>query len=230
MPNPHIPIEKGRFYHIYNRGINSCDIFSNKTDYHHFLYLYDKYVEPVAETYAWVLMKNHFHVLVYIKDNIVYKYKLDEINKNAVGFMKWETTDPSAFKEPDGVENGRDANKKTPNPTKHFSHLFNAYAKYFNLKYKRHGSLFERPFKRKVVDDTTYLQQVILYIHYNPVHHGLCAYPIEYPWSSYLTCLTEKATKFCRKQVLGYFGDRESFKLLHSKCYNIIDFDTDLEE
>ena len=33
-----------------------------------FLSLYDKYISPVADTYAWVLMGNHFHLLVRIKN------------------------------------------------------------------------------------------------------------------------------------------------------------------
>lgn len=35
----------------------------------------------------------------------------------------------------------------------------------------RHGSLFEQPFKRKIIENEWYLKQVILYVHNNPVHH-----------------------------------------------------------
>ncbi|WP_172594402.1 transposase [Mariniphaga sediminis] len=52
---------------IYNRGINSCNIFAENENYEYFLHLYDKNISPVAETYAWALMKNHFHFLVKIK-------------------------------------------------------------------------------------------------------------------------------------------------------------------
>lgn len=56
MPNPKIPLEPGNYYHIYNRGINSCNIFRETDNYEHFLRLYDKYISPVANTFAWVLM------------------------------------------------------------------------------------------------------------------------------------------------------------------------------
>ncbi|WP_170111416.1 hypothetical protein [Mangrovibacterium marinum] len=46
----------GAYYHIYNRGNNSCDLFREEENYKHFLDLYDRYMNPVAETYAWVLM------------------------------------------------------------------------------------------------------------------------------------------------------------------------------
>ena len=42
------------------------------------------------------------------------------------------------------------------------------YTKYFNLKYKRVGSLFQGPFKAIRVDEENYLLQLIRYIHINP--------------------------------------------------------------
>ena len=62
-----IPLAHGQYYHIYNRGINGCSLFRETTNYEHFLGLYDKYISPVADTYAWVLMGNHFHLLVKIR-------------------------------------------------------------------------------------------------------------------------------------------------------------------
>ena len=62
------PLTYGKFYHIYNRGINGCNLFEGKDNYEYFLNLYDKHVSPVVDTFAWVLMKNHFHLLVRIKE------------------------------------------------------------------------------------------------------------------------------------------------------------------
>ena len=44
------PLKYGHFYHIYNRGIDSCDLFREPDNYEHFLGQYDKYISPVAET------------------------------------------------------------------------------------------------------------------------------------------------------------------------------------
>lgn len=63
-----VPIEYGKYYHIYNRGNNYENIFINSEDYLHFLSIYEIYINPIAETFAWCLMKNHFHILVRIKD------------------------------------------------------------------------------------------------------------------------------------------------------------------
>ena len=70
-------IEFGRYYHIYNRGINSCNLFKENSNYEHFLYLYEKYITPIADTFAYCLMSNHFHFLVRIKDDN--EIKLEEL-------------------------------------------------------------------------------------------------------------------------------------------------------
>ncbi len=83
---PFEKLEAGRFYHIYNHAVGKLDLFKDAQNYEHFLSLYDKYISPVADTYAWVLMKNHFHVMVRIKEGIVYKYSNSDRSTDAVGF------------------------------------------------------------------------------------------------------------------------------------------------
>ena len=143
-------LKKKQFYHIYNRGINGCNLFEEPENYAYFLRLYDKYISPVAEIYAWVLMPNHFHLLVRLKDKI-------EVCRE---------TNLTGFQNLSGLIN--------KSPHQHFSNLFNAYTKAFNKRYHRHGNLFERPFKRKLIDNPVYLTRVLVYIHHNPVHHGFC--------------------------------------------------------
>ena len=179
-------------YHIYNRGINSCDLFQEKTNYEHFLGLYDKYIEPIADTFAWVLMKNHFHLLVRIKTK-------DEIFKNLEGLKNLRGLVPE---------------KRI---YQQFSNLFNAYTKAFNKKYKRTGSLFESNFRRILINDESYFKNMVVYIHKNPVYHGFCEHILDYPWSSYLSCISFKSTKLKRKTVIGWFDNVANFKDIHNK-------------
>lgn len=67
MGNNNTPLSSGHYYHVYNRGINSGDLFFEKDNYWHFLRLMDQYIAPVCEIYAWALLKNHFHLLIYVK-------------------------------------------------------------------------------------------------------------------------------------------------------------------
>ena len=72
------PLEPGIHYHIYNRVNGSENLFRKEADYRRFLLLYDKYISPVADTMAWVLMPNHFHFLVKIREGMVYKYSKED--------------------------------------------------------------------------------------------------------------------------------------------------------
>src|SRR4051812_27981056 len=62
-----ISLQPGCYYHIYNRGNNRANLFLEERNYRHFLKLYVHYIPLVADTYAYCLLKNHFHVLVQIK-------------------------------------------------------------------------------------------------------------------------------------------------------------------
>jgi REP element-mobilizing transposase RayT len=61
------PIEYGYYYHIYNRGHNYQNIFFVEENYHLFLRRYTKYIVPIADTYAYCLLRNHFHFLIRVK-------------------------------------------------------------------------------------------------------------------------------------------------------------------
>ena len=185
-----IPLEYGQFYHIYNRGINSCNLFYKNENYEHFLHLYDKYISSVAETFAWVLMKNHFHLLVQIK------------KENEISFPK----NLRGFKNLDGLDR----------INKQFSNLFNAYTKSINKRYSRTGSLFEHPFKRLKVESDNQLKYLVYYIHHNPIHHGFCDHFLDYPWSSYITMVSPKETKLKRDEVLCWYNNESNFV----KCHN----------
>ena len=65
------PLEEGNTYHLFNRGINGENIFKEERNYNYFLQKYNEYCSPVLETYAYALLKNHFHLLVKVKENIV---------------------------------------------------------------------------------------------------------------------------------------------------------------
>ena len=64
MSTTQTPIEPGRYYHLYNHANKGFDLFRNKDNYSFFLQKYKKYVHPIADTYSYCLMPNHFHFLI----------------------------------------------------------------------------------------------------------------------------------------------------------------------
>jgi len=180
------------YYHIYNRANGSENLYRSNENYRYFLRQYAKYIEPIADTYAYCLMPNHFHFLVKIKSFL----ELD----------RWvETEEPSKSSKPlEGLLSLQ------------FSHLFNSYTQAFNRQHGRKGSLFSPNFKRKEIDSDEYLLKVIHYIHHNPVHHGFVNELSNWPFSSYNSVILNKPTLVRREEVIALFDNIDNFIYCHS--------------
>jgi putative transposase len=66
--NTTAPLLPGHCYHIFNRGNNQEQLFREERNYRYFLQLYAMHVFPIADTFAYCLLGNHFHFLVRVKD------------------------------------------------------------------------------------------------------------------------------------------------------------------
>jgi putative transposase len=184
------------FYHIYNRANGKEQLFITEDNYGYFLRQFKKYISPIAAVYAYCLIPNHFHFVLRIKKEeqlkLFFKSKLKNKNKNQTGLE-----DLSGL------------------ISKQFSNFFNSYAKAFNKRNSRTGNLFQRPFKKKIITDNIYLQQVILYVHLNPVKHKVDLNFFTYPYSSYFSILSSKPTLIKREAVISLFDDKDNFKFVH---------------
>ena len=188
------PLLLDTYYHIYNRGTNRENIFFEERNYDYFLQLYAKHIEPVAETFAYCLLKNHFHLLVRIRAE-------DEIENVQTQTLKVE--EKKTF--------------RVKSPSQKFSDFFNAYAKAINMTYNRSGSLFQHPFGRVRITSDRQFIQVIAYIHQNPQKHQFVEDFRDWKYSSYGTVLSEQPTHLRRAQVLDWFGGKKQYLDLHAQ-------------
>ena len=201
-------IEHSNYYHIFNRGNNHENIFIEDEDYMIFLDRMDIFINPIAEIYAWALLRNHFHILVRIKEEDEIGYFDSKYAKSDNPNLKWRTHFPIA---------ANDRFTLKPRPDEQFKHFFNAYSRWFNRRHGRSGSLFQKNYERKQINNERYFTNLIVYIHNNPIRHGFTDHPMDYPWTSYLIIKSDKPTKLHRKQVIGYFGDLENYENMHTK-------------
>jgi putative transposase len=84
------------------------------------------------------------------------------------------------------------------------------YAHYYNKKYNRRGALFSDRYKSIATQDQLYLEQLIRYIHLNPIRAGICKtiHQLDYyPWSGHRVIMGNDKNDFQEiQQVLKRFG------------------------
>ena len=202
------PLTFGTFYHIYNRGNNHENMFLRERNYAYFLELWWKHTSPIAETWAYCLLRNHFHSVVYIKN----KEDLTGLTLDSV------SPDTRLDRRVDPSDTQRDlSGLKRREPSKYFSNFFNAYARAVNIATQRTGALFERPFKRIPVDSTAYLMQIIVYIHQNPQKHRFAEDFREWKYSSFHLLTSDIPSRLQRGRVIELFGSKEDFVRIHQE-------------
>lgn len=95
------------------------------------------------------------------------------------------------------------------------SNLQNSYAKYFNLKTNRSGTLFQTMFKAVRIETDEQLIHVARYIHLNPI----TAYILKdikdlitYPWSSFPVYMGKSVSEILNTDIiLGHFSSIDKF-------------------
>lgn len=192
MPGRITPLVNNYFYHIYNRGSEKKDIFTQPRDYERFLktIFYYQFLGPrpsfskfsksqlflskplseekIIEVICFCLMPNHFHFLVrQLKENGISKF---------------------------------------------MGQISNSYTKYFNTKYKRIGPLLQGAFKSVMIETDEQLTHVSRYIHLNPVVSGLTKRLGSYKWSSYPQFASGTST-FCKvNEILNFFPSSKEYQ------------------
>jgi len=203
------PLLYDTYYHIYNRGVNGENIFVEERNYDLFLKLYEKHISPVVDTFAYCLLRNHFHIDLRVKseEEIIETLRVSSVNNRQ-------------------ARQGNLANQEEGQPSKplgskyisdQFSNFFNAYAKTINKAYGRTGSLFQHPFGRVPITTDRQFWNVIAYIHQNPQKHGFVKDFRDWKYSSYGIILTDRKTVINREETMKWFGTKVEYLSLHKE-------------
>jgi putative transposase len=200
MTNYYSTLEPNTLYHIFNRGNNRENLFYKAANYLYFLEKYGKYLFPVLETYAYVLLPNHFHLMVRVRGREeMQSLTRERGNLDFPSLKDLESLNPHQI------------------VSELFRRFFMAYAKAINKQEGRTGSLFQKNFKRLVVDSNVYSSNLIRYIHANPQLHGIWDDYKEWPYSSFASLLSDGTSKLQRTDVLGWFGGKDEMMAAHSQ-------------
>ena len=182
-----------QYYHLYNHAVGSDNLFRNRDNFLYFLTKFKDYITPVCKCYAYCLMPNHFHFLLQIRT--------------------FEELDLFQLKrKPDSDIANLDYHKVVMNQ---LSRMLNGYAQAYNRMFERKGALFLDYTRRKEVLSDKYLNNLIYYIHHNPVHHNICTDIRDWEFSSYHSLCSYKSTVLERASVISGFGLKNDFEDFH---------------
>ena len=202
MPYRKVVLAEGEYYHIFNRGVAKIPIFSTNSNYIRFLDLVDYYRFKNTPTSFSNLQKlaadERAKVLSYLK-------KDGEKQVEILCFCLMDNHYHFLLKQ------------KTKNGVSRFiSNLQNGYAKYFNIKTKRTGPLFQPMFKAVRIETDEQLLHVSRYIHLNPSTGFVVEIEdlINYPWFSLPDYITDsRGYPFIdTSMVLGLIGTKDNYE------------------
>jgi len=90
--------------------------------------------------------------------------------------------------------------------------LLSSYTKAINVRYGRHGSLFQEHTKSKRVDKDRYLLKLVTYIHQNPIRAEIAKHLEDWEFSSYRDYSGMRNGTLVRKETIqSYFLSVKDF-------------------
>lgn len=174
------PLTQGEIYHVYTKSIAGYEIFSSDPEYTR--------MEEVIQYYKIEKPTKRFSLREEIK-----KEKPEIIMHNAneivqlICYCLMPTHAHLILKQL--TERGI---------SEFMRRILDSYSRYFNIKHKRKGPLWEGKFKRVLVKDDAQLLHLTRYIHLNPVTAGLVNKPEEWKYSSYKEYVSNSEKRICR--------------------------------
>lgn len=199
------PLITGKYYHVYNRGVDKRDIFNDLKDLGRFkesmkifnqvegigsLEMFHKSVraldsshpkidsDPLVAVVAFCINPNHFHLfLKQLVDGGIAKYM-----------------------------------QKT----------LGGYTYYFNQKHQRSGSLFQGTFKSKLIKNEQYFRKIFAYTNQNYLIHNIPKSKLDFIFASdkeYENGIFDFVSKVEGKEMLKIFNGKTNLK---KHCKEII--------
>ena len=137
------------YYHIYNRGAHKANIFNDLSDY-------------------WRMLK-----LLYIA-NSINPFEMSGLKKSdffSIDRTEMLTDIIAYCLMPNHLHIAirlRDVSHPEVYLTRFMRKLCTGYSNYYNIKYDHSGTIWQGPYKKKIVTDEIYKEILINYIHLNP--------------------------------------------------------------
>lgn len=215
-----ISIAPDEFYHLYNRGTEKRDIFTDRADRERFLallYLCNT-TEPV---HIDDIQKSRGSTSRKIELETVFEIEREDTLVDICAYCLMPNHFHLLVRE-----------KEEQGTSRFMQKLMTGYTMYFNKRHERSGALFQGKFKATHANEDRYLKYLISYIHLNPIKL------IEPQWKEYGIRNRNMAKKYLNEyrdsSYLDYIGTpRAESKILMKEAFpeyfeTVRDFETEV--
>ena len=197
MPRRRYILATNEIYHVFNRSVAGENIFLSSLNLRKAIEIIDYYVYPQELRLS------------------KYKNLTMELKKSYQDSLKSKTPliDICAFALMPNHYHFLLRQQKDSGIKSFISNFQNSFAKYFNTKNNRNGSLFQNPFKAKRVETEEQLIHISRYIHLNPVTSYLIKFEelSEYPWTSFRNYCQSRGRMVNHSLIMGIFKSKQKY-------------------
>jgi len=188
-----VQFANGEYYHIFNRGVEKRDIFTNQEELDRFFQSMNEFntLTPIGSIYVASFRKNNLLRNLVPKSGNLVDFICYCLCPNHYHFILRQVADHGIAK---------------------FMHRLGlGYTNYFNEKYKRSGSLFQGTFKANHIDSDEYLLYISAYVNLNYKVHQLTDNLFSSSLEDYLQDVEKE--KLCdTKIILNQFANISEYK------------------
>jgi putative transposase len=189
MSNRKTELANGEFYHVYNRGVDKREVFSDDSDFQRFLIILREFncQDAIGSLYEKSLREKKHGSSTPFGGIELPVPELVEIIAYCLNPNHYHLI----LKQNSGKR-----------IQKFMQKIGTGYTNYFNKKYKRSGALFQGRFKSIHVDSNEYLLYLSAYVNRNNFIHGYGNNESEWKYCSVLDYLGKRNGTLCNKDII----------------------------
>lgn len=209
MPTPiefKAPFHPEAFYHIVCKSIDGIKLFQEHSNYFVFQERFKDFTGLCFDVWSYCLLSNHTHHIIQVKE------KNDIIKSIEQLPIEERTTSMQSFLIDTDNEILFDAMI-----VRQMNRFLVSYANNVNNRRKRKGGTFQKPFRRRMIENDSHLQQAIIYTNANAQKHQLIDDYKKFRYSSYSEILAGDQNFIEPQKVINFFGSIEKFIKVHQE-------------
>lgn len=209
--------EPGCFYHEIMHANGNDVLFRDRKDHEAFQYRLRRFILPCSEIVSYAQLGNHVHLLLKphppevlarittrlkLLEYVLHPTELEEYLDGSIPLQEFIFPPCTSLDYHERIVSS-------------IRSLKASYKYVYSRKYNHKGVLWGRDKLTKLLPESGDILRTMVYIHKNPVYHGLAPALEDWEFSSYWEVLTQSPCVVRPETVLGLVGPVHTFNLLH---------------